>query len=153
MSFARLRMAFSLRQSLAHWGRVYLSIGPVGIVLGVFFAVLAHQLFEVKEGVAGRWIFAPLAVLFAPVCLAVLPRALKKSSQEVCFLIRAWSMCLSLSLAAGMFLGAIIGGMCHFAFDLELETALFKVAVPTLLTFIPFGFFVLAKRLRQAGII
>ena len=56
-------------------------------------------------------------------------------------------------LAAGMFLGAIIGGMCHFAFDLEMETALFKVAVPTLLTFIPFGFVVLAKRLRQAGII
>ena len=52
-----------------------------------------------------------------------------------------------------MFLGAIVGGACHLAFDLEMETALFKVAVPTLLTFIPFGFVVLAKRLRQAGII
>ena len=153
MSFAGVRIALSRRKSLADWGRVYLSIGPVGIVLGVFFAVLAHYFFGVREEIAEHWIFAPLAVLFAPACMAALPLALKKSSQEVCFLIRAWSMCLSLSLAAGMFLGAIVGGACHLAFDLEMETALFKVAVPTLLTFIPFGFFVLAKRLRQAGII
>ena len=153
MSFAGVRIALSRRKSLADWGRVYLSIGPVGIVLGVFFAVLAHYFFGVREEIAERWIFAPLAVLFAPVCMAVLPRALKKSSQEVCFLIRSWSMCLSLSLVVGMFLGAIVGGACHALFDLEIETALFRIAVPVLLAFIPFGFVVLTKRLRQAGII
>ena len=79
---------FGLRELFCHWCRVFLSIGPIGIVLGVFFAVLAHYFFGVREEIAERWIFAPLAVLFAPACMAVLPRALKKSSQEVCFLIR-----------------------------------------------------------------
>ena len=60
MSFAGVRIALSRRKSLADWGRVYLSIGPVGIVLGVFFAVLAHffSAFEKRSPSAGflpRW--------------------------------------------------------------------------------------------------
>ena len=144
---------FGLRELFCHWCRVFLSIGPIGIVLGVFLALLAHHLLGVQENIAERWIFAPVAVLFAPLCMAVLPRALNKSRMEVCFLIRSWSICISLSLVAGIFLGAIITGASCIFFDLEMETAFFWIAFPFLLASIPFGFLTLAKHLRKAGII
>lgn len=72
---------------------------------------------------------------------------------EIYYRVRYWMIILSSIGVAGIFWGALIGGIARIVFDLEEETALLWVALPIFLAFIPFCIFVLPKHLRKAGIL